>query len=103
MPSPCHKCKRFRPIIEVPAISRYRPTRHLPEFDRLSDDLKVIERDLARPALADKQLMTILAVDMVVALALVAAIGDIERFARPEQLVGQRPTVNIGENWGVWA
>jgi transposase len=32
--------------------------------------------------------MTIPGVDMVVALALIAAIGNIERFARPEQLVG---------------
>jgi transposase len=32
--------------------------------------------------------MTIPGVDMVVALALIAAIGDIARFAKPEQLVG---------------
>lgn len=60
---------------------------HLREFDRLTDDLKVIERDLARSALADdkvKRLMTIPGVDMVVALALVAASGEIERFAKPE-------------------
>ena len=54
--------------------------RHLREFDRLGDDLKVIERDLARSALGDegvKRLMTIPGVDMVVALAIVAAIGDV--------------------------
>src|ERR1700758_4744336 len=65
--------------------------RHLREFDRLTDDLKVIERDLAQSALVDeraKRLITIPGIDMVVALALIAAIGDIERFARPEQLVG---------------
>ena len=36
--------------------------RHLREFDRLTDDLKVIERDLAQSALADeraKRLITI--------------------------------------------
>jgi transposase len=63
--------------------------RHLREFDRLTDDLKAIERDLAQSALADervKRLMTIPGIDMVVALALTAAIGNIERFARPEQL-----------------
>jgi transposase len=63
--------------------------RHLREFDRLTDDLKAIERNLAQSALADervKRLMTIPGIDMVVALALIAAIGDIERFARPEQL-----------------
>jgi len=42
--------------------------RHLREFDRLGEDLKVIERDLARSALGDegvKRLMTIPGVDMV--------------------------------------
>ena len=75
----------------LPGDERLAVERHLREFDRLSDDLKVIERDLAQSALADdrvKRLMTIPGVDMVVALALVAAIGDIARFARPEQLVG---------------
>ena len=33
-----------------------------------------------------KRLMTIPGIDMVVVLALIAAIGNIERFARPEQL-----------------
>jgi transposase len=75
----------------LPGDERLAVERHLREFDRLSDDLKVIERDLAQSALADdrvKRLMTIPGVDMVVALALVAAIGEIARFARPEQLVG---------------
>ncbi len=75
----------------LPGDERLAVERHLREFDRLTDDLKVIERDLAQSALADdrvKRLMTIPGVDMVVALALVAAIGDIARFARPEQLVG---------------
>jgi transposase len=60
-------------------------------FDRLTDDLKVRERDLAQSALADDRatrLMTIPGINMVVALALIAAIGDIKRFAKPEQLVG---------------
>ena len=59
--------------------------RHLREFDRLTDDLNAIERDLAQSELADdrvKRLMTIPGIDMVVALALIAAIGDIERFAK---------------------
>ena len=60
-------------------------------FDRLTDDLKVRERDLAQSALADDRatrLMTIPGINMVVALALIAAIGDIKRFAKPEPLVG---------------
>ena len=57
----------------------------------MTDDLKVIERDLAQSALADDRvtrLMTIPGINMVVALALIAAIGDIKRFAKAEQLVG---------------
>ena len=75
----------------LPGDERLAVERHLREFDRLTEDLKVIERDLAQSALADdrvKRLMTIPGVDMVVALALIAAIGDIARFAKPEQLVG---------------
>jgi len=59
--------------------------RHLREFDRLTDDLNAIERDLAQSELADdrvKRLMTIPGIDMVVALTLIAAIVDIERFAK---------------------
>src|SRR6476659_95255 len=57
----------------VPEDERLAVERHLREFDRLGEDLKVIERDLARSALADEgtgRLMTIPGVDMVVALAL---------------------------------
>ena len=67
----------------LPEDERLAVERHLREFDRLGDDLKVIERDLARSALGDegvKRLMTIPGVDMVVALAIVAAIGDVGRF-----------------------
>ena len=73
--------------------------RHMREFDRLGDDLRVIERDLARSALADggvKRLMTIPGVDMIVALAITAAIGDVSRFDRPQKLVsylGLNPSV----------
>src|SRR6516165_8213405 len=75
----------------LPGDERLAVERHLREFDRLTDDLKVIERDLAQSALADDRatrLMTVPGINMVVALALIAAIGDITRFAKPEQLVG---------------
>ena len=52
--------------------------RHVREYDRLGDDLRVVERELARDALADagiKRLMTIPEIDMVVAFGLSAAIG----------------------------
>ena len=83
----------------VPEDERLAIERHLREFDRLGEDLKVIERDLARSALADegvKRLMTIPGVDMVVALAMKAAIGEITRFDEPQKLVsylGLNPSV----------
>jgi transposase len=83
----------------VPEDERLAIERHLREFDRLGEDLKVIERDLARSALADegvKRLMTIPGVDMVVALAIVAAIGEVTRFDEPQKLVsylGLNPSV----------
>jgi transposase len=63
----------------LPADERLAVERHLREFDRIAEDLRVIERDLARSALEDegvKRLMTIPGVYMVVALAIVAAIGE---------------------------
>ena len=83
----------------VPEDERLAIDRHLREFDRLSDDLRVIERDLARSALEDegvKRLMTIPGVDMTVALAMKAAIGDVSRFDEPQKLVsylGLNPSV----------
>ena len=83
----------------VPEDERLAIERHLREFDRLGEDLTVIERDLARSALADdgaKRLMTIPGVDMIVALAMMAAIGDVARFSDPQKLVsylGLNPSV----------
>jgi transposase len=83
----------------VPEDERLAIERHLREFDRLGEDLKVVERDLARSALADesiKQLMTIPGIHMIVALAIKAAVGNVERFARPQKLVsylGLNPSV----------
>jgi transposase len=74
----------------LPEDERLAIERHLREFHRLGDDLKVIERDLARSALGDegvKRLMTIPGVDMVVALAIVNAIGDVGRFEQSQKLV----------------
>jgi transposase len=83
----------------LPDDERSAIERHLREFDRLAEDLRVIERDLARSALADEsvaRLMTIPGIDMVVALALAAAIGDVQRFEAPQKLVsylGLNPSV----------
>src|SRR3712207_1431726 len=74
--------------------------RHLREHDRLTEDLRVVERELARDALANpdaRRLMTIPGSDMVVAVGLLAAIGPIARFAGPDKLVsylGLNPTVH---------
>jgi hypothetical protein len=59
----------YRGFKILPGDERLAVERHLREFDRLTDDLKVIERDLAQSALADervKRLMTIPGIDMVV-------------------------------------
>jgi transposase len=83
----------------LPEDERLAINRHLREFDRLGDDLKVIERDLAQSALEDgraKRIMTIPGIDMIVALAIVAAIGDAGRFETAEKLVsylGLNPSV----------
>jgi transposase len=84
----------------LPADERAAAERHLREYDRLGEDLRVVERELARDALADanvKRLMTIPGIDMVVAIGLVAAIGPIARFKGPDQLVsylGLNPSVH---------
>jgi transposase len=78
--------------------------RHIREYDRLTDDLRVVERELARDALGSaetKRLMTIPGIDMVVAVGLLAAIGPIERFASPGRLVaflGLNPSVHQSGN-----
>lgn len=93
------KGRAWLSVQHIPDDERLAVERHLREFDRLGDDLKVIERNLARSALADeraKRLMTIPGVDMVVALALIAAIGEISRFKTPDKLVsylGLNPSV----------
>src|SRR3954449_6334037 len=74
--------------------------RHLREHDRLTEDLRVVERELARDALAEPnvtRLMTIPGVDTVVAVGLIAAIGPVARFAGPDRLVaylGSNPSVH---------
>lgn len=84
----------------LPSDEREAVERHQREYDRLGEDLQVVERELARDAVADaniKRLMTIPGIDMVVALGLAAAIGPISRFKGPDQLVsyiGLNPSVH---------
>jgi transposase len=63
--------------------------RHLADLDARATDLSVLDEALAQRALKDQdatRLMTISGIDMVVALGVVAAIGDIKRFSSPERV-----------------
>ncbi len=74
-------------------------SRQLNLFDQLAVDLATFDATLARRALADpraERLMTIGGVNAVVAVSLLAAIGDVSRFSSPEKLVsyvGLNPSV----------
>ncbi len=74
----------------LPADETDAVARHLRELDRLADDLQVLDREVAQEVIEDgavKRLMTITGVNLIVAVGLVAAIGDIERFSSPQKLV----------------
>jgi transposase len=83
----------------LPQDERLAVERHVRTLDRLLEDLRLVERDIARHALEDqgvRRLMTIPGIDMVVAVGLAAAIGDVARFASAERLVaylGLNPSV----------
>jgi transposase len=83
----------------LPDDERLAIERHVREVDRLGDDLRVIERDLAQHALGSadaNRLMTIPGIDMTVAISILAAIGAVERFDAPQKLVsylGLNPSV----------
>jgi transposase len=64
--------------------------RHLDEHDRVAIELVALEKNLAENALRDdrvKRLMTIGGVNAIVALGVLAAIGDVARFSSPQKLV----------------
>ncbi|WP_167392322.1 IS110 family transposase [Mesorhizobium sophorae] len=74
----------------VPDDERAAIQRHIRELDRLGDDLRVLDREIAESALDDaviKRLLTITGVNLAVAGGLVAAVGDIGRFSSPQKLV----------------
>src|SRR4051812_49851549 len=74
----------------LPEDQRRTVARHLDELDRLSADLATFDATLARRALTDpraERLMTIGGVNAVVAISILAAIGDIGRFSSSEKLV----------------
>ncbi|WP_333993265.1 IS110 family transposase [Burkholderia orbicola] len=62
----------------------------LRELDRLGEDLREVEQALAQATIDDARLrvmLTITGVNITVAIGLLSAIGDIERFPNPEKLV----------------
>jgi len=64
--------------------------RHIREIDRLAEDLKDLEGDIAKAAVGDPQiqrLLTITGVNAIVATSVIAAIGDIKRFSDASRLV----------------
>nr|WP_260435898.1 transposase [Burkholderia sp. Bp9131] len=71
----------------------------LRELDRLGEDLREVEQALAQATIDDARLrvmLTITGVNTTVAIGLLSAIGDIERFPNPEKLVsyfGLNPSV----------
>jgi transposase len=84
----------------LPEDEREAAWQHIQEYDRLSEALKGVERDIAKAALDDRnvtRLMTIPGIDMVVAVGLMAAIGRIDRFDKPDKLaayIGLNPSVH---------
>ena len=74
----------------LPEDERCAVEQRLRAIDRLNDDLAVIDQALAQATLENEQvhrLLTITGVNVTVAISLVAAIGDIRRFASPQKLV----------------
>jgi transposase len=74
----------------LPDDERSAVERHIRELDRLAEDLALLDHEIAQFAIEDpaiKRLMTITGVNLTVAAGIVAAIGDISRFASPQKLV----------------
>ncbi len=94
-----HSGRAWLALQVLPEDERQAVERHVRTLDRLLEDLRVVERDIARHALEDgavRRLMTIPGIDMIVAVGLAAAIGDVARFASAEKLVaylGLNPSV----------
>jgi transposase len=73
----------------LPEDQRRQIGRHLDEHDRIAIELVALEKHLAENALRDdrvRRLMTIGGVNAIVALGVLAAIGDVARFSSPQKL-----------------
>jgi transposase len=85
----------------MPDDERAAIERHLGEFDRLSEDLGVLDKEIAQAASKEpavKRLLTITGVNLIVAAGLVAAIGDVRRLTRPPA-VGVSKTASQQPSW----
>lgn len=74
----------------LPDDERQAIERRVRELDRLGEDLIALDGKIAQGALEDpavKRLLTITGVNLTVAVGLMAAIGDIDRFKSPQKLV----------------
>jgi transposase len=74
----------------LPMDERLAVEQRLRELDRLGEDLGAIDKLLCESVLQDEQLkrlLTITGVNSIVAIGLLAAIGEISRFASPQKLV----------------
>jgi len=85
-----HKGRRWLAEQELAADERQAVEALLRQLDFHAEELKLIDAALAQVALARaevKRLMTIPGVDATVALSIVAAVGDFDRFRSPDKLV----------------
>jgi len=84
------KGRRWLDDQELPADERRTVRSLLRQLDFAGGELKLVDAELARFALDDvntRRLMTIPGVDMAVAVAIVATVGDFSRFESPDKLV----------------
>jgi transposase len=84
------KGRRWLAEQELPADERQAVAALLRQLDFHGEELRLIDSELARTALAcedTKRLMTIPGVDVTVAMAITAAVGDFSRFSAPNKLV----------------
>lgn len=85
-----HKGRAWLAEQPLPMDERLAIEQRLRELDRLGEDLVAIDKQLCGAVLQDEQLkrlLTITGINCIVAIGLLAAIGDISRFASPAKLV----------------
>ena len=83
--------RRWLAEVQLPEHEREQVDSNLRLHDALDREVELVERQLAEQALARpdvRRLMTIPGVGAITALALVAVIGEVDRFPTPRHLVG---------------